>query len=60
MFISRLTNVYSKEGGKITRILWEFSKIKCATEYASLSIRNINNSFSQEYVNLTTEFYLNF
>ncbi len=59
MFISRLTHVYSRTGGKATRLLWEFSKIKCTTEYTSLSIRETNNNFSQEYINLTTDFYLN-
>lgn len=60
LFISRLTHVHSKEEGKATRLLWEFSKIKSTTEYSTLSIRDTNNNFSQEYINLTNEFYLNF
>ena len=59
-FISRVTYVYSKEGGKATRSLWEFSKTKCSTQYSSIAIRNCNNNYSQDYINLTNEFYLNF
>lgn len=60
LHISRLTQVYSKIGGKATRFLWELSKNKRATEYSSISIRDCNNNFSQEYIDLTNDFYLNF
>ncbi len=60
LYISRLTHVNSKEGGKTTRILWEFSKIKCSTDYSTITIRDDKNNYSQEYINLTNEFYLNF
>lgn len=58
--ISRLTHVYSKEGKKANRLLWEFSKTKTTIEYSSLFIRDTKNNFSQEYINLTKEFYLDF
>lgn len=60
LYISRLTQVYSKVGGKETRLLWEFSNTKKAPEYSSISIRDYNNEFSQEYKLLTNDFYLNF
>lgn len=59
MHISRLTTVYSKPGGKASRILWELSKRKCVTQQSSLTIRNAENNFSDEYINLTKDFYLN-
>lgn len=58
--ISRLTHIYSKEGKIATRLLWEFSKNKCIINHSSITIRNFNNNFSQEYINLTKEFYLDF
>lgn len=60
LYIHRITHVYSKEGGKATRILWEFSKRKCSTQHSSIAIRDCNNNYSQDYINLTREFYLNF
>ncbi len=60
LFISRLTHIYSKEGCKPTRLLWEFSKHKCTPKYTSLAIRDTQNNFSLEYINLTNEYYLNF
>ena len=60
IFISRLTHIYSKKGSKPTRLLWEFSKLKCTPEYTSIAIRDTQNNFSQEYINLTNEYYLSF
>lgn len=59
MHISRLTTVYSKPDGKASRILWELSKGKCATQHFTLTIRNCENKFSDEYIKLTKDFYLN-
>lgn len=59
MHISRLTMVYSKPGGKPSRILWELNNGKCVTQQSSLTIRNAENNFSDEYINLTKDFYLN-
>lgn len=59
MHISRLTTVYSKSGGKASRIMWELSNGKCVTQQSSLTIRNCENKFSDEYIKLTNDFYLN-
>lgn len=58
MYISRLTEVYSKCGGKITRILWEFTPQKETTIYSQISIRDSQNSYHEQYINLTKDFYL--
>lgn len=60
LYISRITNVYSKEDGKPVRILWEICKNKCPLTQSNISIRNNNNEYSIEYINLTKDFYLNF
>lgn len=60
LYISRITNVYSKEDGKPVRILWEICKNKCPLTQSNISIRNNNNEYSIEYMNLTKDFYLNF
>ena len=59
MYISRLTMVYSMPTGKATRILWEISKEKCVTQHLTLAIRNTENNYSDEYIKLTKDFYLN-
>ena len=59
--VSRITRVASKEGKPPVRILIEFTNLpKGAPVISSLSIRGIGNCFSEEYVNLTKDFYINF
>lgn len=61
MFISRYTEVFSNPK-KISpiRILWELTAENIPTKKSKFYIRNINNQYSTEYINLTKEFYLNF
>ncbi len=61
MYTSRYTEVFSNPQ-KITpiRILWELTTKNSLTKKSELYIRDINNQYSTEYINLTKEFYLNF
>lgn len=60
LHISRITVVYSKPNSKPVRILWEICKKKCNLTQSNISIRNHNNEYSAEYMNLTKDFYLKF
>ena len=60
LYISRITNIYSKEEGKPVRILWEIRKLKCRSKHTSFAIRDKDNLYTNEYINLTKDFYLNF
>lgn len=60
MHISRLTTVYSKNGGKAVRIMWEIGLEKATTTTSVINIRNSHNQYSSEYIELTKDFYLNF
>lgn len=59
LYISKLTNVYSKDGGNIVRILWEIVNAKCNTIYSEITIRSKDNKYNKEYIDLTKDFYLN-
>lgn len=59
LYITKLVDVYSKEGGKIVRTLWEIGNINCSTNYSKISIRSKDNNYSKEYIDLTKDFYLN-
>lgn len=57
----RETIVFPKQDKKPNRILLEFGKEKIAEKESSqLTIRNIDGSYTQEYIELTKDFYLNF
>lgn len=60
LHITRITIVYSKNMTKPVRILWELSKQKKPLIQSHLSIRNCDNNYSDEYISLTKDFYLNF
>lgn len=56
-----VTRVYSKEGKSSIRTLWQAKRdedgtTRCVTD--TLYIRDRNNDFSEEYVRLTSPFYL--
>lgn len=57
---SRITLISSKHNASPNRILWEFSKQKCATIQEHIYIRDENNQYSEDYITLTKDFYLNF
>ena len=61
MNISRYTEVFSNPKKKIpVRILWELTPLNNPINKSQFFIRDINNQYSSEYINLTKEFYLNF
>ena len=60
LHISRMTIVYSKTNGNPVRILWEICKKKRPLTQSNISIRDNNNEYSVEYINLTKDFYLKF
>ena len=61
MTISRYTEVYSNPKKVVpVRILWELTLQHTTTDKSKLYIRDIDNKYSSEYINLTKEFYLNF
>ena len=60
LHISRLTYVSSKPNCNPNRILWEICKHKQILSQSHLFIRNDNNGYSEEYIKLTKDFYLNF
>jgi tRNA1Val (adenine37-N6)-methyltransferase len=57
---SRITLISSKHNASPNRILWEFSKQKCATIQEHIYIRDENNQYSEDYITLTKDFYLIF
>lgn len=59
MYISKKTYVFTKPGKKAKRCLWEISKEKNATFSSVLHILNEDGSFSDQYVALCHDFYLN-
>ncbi|MCF8368005.1 MAG: methyltransferase [Bacteroidales bacterium] len=57
----RKTIIYPKSCKDANRVLAEFSREKLSTPMeSSLCIRNIDNSFTSEYITLTKSYYLNF
>ena len=61
MYISRYTEVYSNPKKKHPiRILWELTKQEERTDTSHIYIRDCNNQYTSEYINLTKDFYLNF
>lgn len=59
MNISRLTEVSSIDGQSPIRLLWELSIASPKTVSQKLSIRKNGTEYSDEYMNLTKDFYLN-
>lgn len=60
LYISRITLVSSKPNCTPNRILWEICRQKQISSHTHLFIRTENNGYSEDYINLTKDFYLNF
>ena len=58
-FVSRRTNVYTKPGKKCRRLLLEFGQTPASYKENDLYIEKAEGGYSEEYVELTREFYLN-
>jgi tRNA1Val (adenine37-N6)-methyltransferase len=60
LFLKKLTEVKSNPETPAIRCLMEFSKTKTALQKDCLSIFKSRSEYSEEYKNLTKDFYLNF
>ncbi len=60
LFCNVKTNVKPMSHSPIKRILMEFSQIPLPCKEDTLIIKSGDQSFSEKYVNLTKDFYLNF
>ncbi len=58
MYVARKTFVRTVPGKSPKRILWLLSKPLCETRVDSLQIRNESGEYSNDYINLTKDFYL--
>lgn len=58
--LSRITEISSQVGKSPVRVLWEFCMTDGDCIHDKLAIRDANNNYSDEYIELTNEFYLNF
>jgi tRNA1Val (adenine37-N6)-methyltransferase len=58
LYLIRQTIVHPLENRPPKRILLEFSRIKEPLQENEIFIENTNHSYSQEYINLTKNFYL--
>jgi len=60
LFCSKKLNILSKPGGRTLRMLVQLEAERMATAESSLCIHTVDGSFSKEYRNLTSEFYMDF
>lgn len=60
LFVRRKTTVLSKLGKRPIRILWQCSRRMCDTINSELVIRDENGEFTEDYIQLTKEYYINF
>jgi tRNA1(Val) A37 N6-methylase TrmN6 len=58
--LRRQCSIYSKTDKEPIRVLCQFYRTDGNIEQAKLIIRQADNSYSADFVDLTKEFYLNF
>ena len=58
LYISKITNVRAKENEKFKRVIAEFTKVKSQIIENELAIRDLENQFTHEYLEITKDFYL--
>ncbi len=59
MIVSRITEVSSVDGQKPVRLLWELRLKPVETVFDRMSIRDSYGNYSERYIELTRDFYLN-
>jgi tRNA1Val (adenine37-N6)-methyltransferase len=59
-FLSKMTEVYSYPGAPVERLLLSFKKKSLELHKSELFVRNDDRTFSDEYQELTKDFYLKF
>lgn len=60
LFLERLLQVKSNPNKPVHRLVMEFGRLPGKPEELELTIRNEDQGYTNEYVNLTKDFYLNF
>jgi tRNA1Val (adenine37-N6)-methyltransferase len=60
LYCSRRTEVKGKTNGKPIRVLLEFSRERQPMIESSISIREVDGSYTPDYITLTKDFYLAF
>jgi len=60
LFCSREILISPKMGKNPNRIILQFNREKSKRKILELMVRNQDNSFTEEYISLTKDFYLNF
>ena len=58
MSIKRLSSVLPVEGASPKRLMWELAKHPAATVEEQITIKLADSSYSEQYINLTRDFYL--
>lgn len=56
LFLKQQISIYGKRG-QLNRIVFQFTKKEEEINYSELMIRNDDNSYSEQYINLTKEFH---
>lgn len=59
MSINRLAKVVPVEGGAPKRLMWELVKDTVETIEDQITIKLADGSYTQQYIKLTRDFYLN-
>lgn len=60
LYCEKELEIYPKKGKTANRIILRFSKEKKEIEILELTIRNTDNSFTEEYISLTKNYYIHF
>ena len=60
LYLHRRTDIHTTPRRQPKRTMLEFTKIPKETIYTNLYMRDEDNSFSEEYLSLTKDFYLSF
>ncbi|MDR0830341.1 MAG: methyltransferase [Prevotellaceae bacterium] len=60
LFLARQTNIFTTPNSAVRRVLLEFSKQNISLKINDLTIEYSSNNFTEEYKNLTKDFYLKF
>ncbi len=58
LYPRRICMVSTREGKAPARVLWEFSRCDGACEHTYINVRTRDNKLSEQYTELTKEFYL--
>ncbi len=59
LYLSKLVTIHSKEDKPNSRTVMAFSFVQKSVEHSALTIRNRDNSFTDEYIDLTSEYHFN-